>query len=602
ATLAAVHRDWADTVDSGAPVARCRVELLTRLGRLATPRPGDPSDADHTAPATDHTAPATTVARPDLLGPSTDDEERVVADALLAALTALETDVRAAVAADLVWDLEPAEYAQAARMPSARLTDDLAAARAHLVRGHRAGLAAVGRPPADWRVDADLAALLNAVLARRADPPDAAALVLGHDRHLRRRTVLVGGGIVLAAGATAWAGWRVSDRERASPARVGRPAPTSPVWTSTQDWPARGPLVGDVDVQAAALRSGPGSRLLWAGEVGTRRVAVAGLDQRVGRGTVVRLWTGPLGVPAATLQEEQLAVDRIEAVRDIVAVRVVQDTGAALLLLTRPTVTAALLSTVVIPTSRGEVRREWTGVPLADGVGIHRADDSLGPATRVRVGGYEGPPVTSYGPGAGSVAIDSAVGSAGPAEELLSAATTWASLATGLPVSRLRSTVVVDSIAPGSVLDEDAMSATGDDGRVVVVHTRTPDGAVLRSVRVRDDGRARRGQLDLEIAHVIPADAAGQPYVAPLPDGAPGGSRYLVVAPGAVRVRLLDTDPGAGPISAVTPTKGDVAVVLVTGGIRTTPLRLVAQDGRGRQIFDGTTAPGRPLVDPVPGR
>ncbi|MGL5927911.1 MAG: hypothetical protein ACRCY8_03145, partial [Dermatophilaceae bacterium] len=76
ATLAAVHRDWADTVDSGAPVARCRVELLTRLGRLATPRPGDPSDADRMAPATDHTAPATTVARPDLLGPSTDDEER----------------------------------------------------------------------------------------------------------------------------------------------------------------------------------------------------------------------------------------------------------------------------------------------------------------------------------------------------------------------------------------------------------------------------------------------------------------------------------------------------------------------------------------------
>ncbi|MGL5861142.1 MAG: hypothetical protein ACRCY9_07805, partial [Phycicoccus sp.] len=185
ASLAAVRRDWAGAVDSGAPVAHCRTELLRHLARSAA---GGPDGALGAGRAGTGSAPAAT--RSGLLGlaASADDQEhRVVVDALLDALTGLRADVRAAVAVGLVWDLEPVEYAQALHMTAARLTTDLAAARAQLVHAHRAGLAAAGRPPADRQVDADLAALVDAVLARRDDPPDAAALVLGHDRPLRRR-------------------------------------------------------------------------------------------------------------------------------------------------------------------------------------------------------------------------------------------------------------------------------------------------------------------------------------------------------------------------------------------------------------------------------
>ncbi|MGL5859636.1 MAG: hypothetical protein ACRCY9_00070, partial [Phycicoccus sp.] len=91
-------------------------------------------------------------------------------------------------------------------------------------------------------------------------------------------------------------------------------------------------------------------------------------------------------------------------------------------------------------------------------------------------------------------------------------------------------------------------------------------------------------------------------YVAPLPDGSAGTSRYLVVAPGAARVRVLDPEPEARPVPATTSTKGDVTVVRFDGGIRSTPPRVLVEDAEGRDVFDGATTPGRPLVDPISAR
>ena len=113
--------------------------------------------------------------------------------------------------------------------------------------------------------------------------------------------------------------------------------------------------------------------------------------------------------------------------------------------------------------------------------------------------------------------------------------------------------VVTDAAVGGSVIDPTAISASGGDGRVRVLRTTTREGALIRSVRVVDDGRSRMSWLDLEPAAVLPADTPrDEPIVLRLDDARPDVGRFLVIAPGAAKVQLLSTSPNAYPVSKVT--------------------------------------------------
>jgi hypothetical protein len=177
----------------------------------------------------------------------------------------------------------------------------------------------------------------------------------------------------------------------------------------------------------------------------------------------------------------------------------------------------------------------------------------------------------------------------------------FAAAVTGLPVETLASAVVVHSAVEGGVIAPRAMRGTRLDGRVTVVRTTTERGAVVRSVRVTDDGRSGVGWLDLERATVLPAETPPhEPLVLRLPaDGDPGVGRFLVVAPGAARVQLIRTMQ-AHVESPPTPTRDGVTVVEVPDPAEASMYRLVRHDGHGRLLGSGVPVQGTGLLDLPP--
>jgi hypothetical protein len=176
------------------------------------------------------------------------------------------------------------------------------------------------------------------------------------------------------------------------------------------------------------------------------------------------------------------------------------------------------------------------------------------------------------------------------------AATAVVASATGIPVGRLSSEVVIDSPVGGSVLDPGAPSARGGDGRVQVVHTTTPDDALVRTLHVADDGRSRYGPR-LWPAVVLPARDAEAPLIRRLDIVRPRTTRFLVVAPGGTTCQMLATMPSGYPVSEVTPMKGDTAIVPVVNGQDSGRYRLVLWDADGRRLYSDVPPYGRPLLD-----
>ena len=608
--LAEVGGRWEEVLAEGAPTRAARAALLSDLARPARPgRPGrrPPPPAAPPVPASPEP-------------PGTPDDEDLVARRLVEALGREPPLVRAALAAEALWECDDAETAHLAGVAPGPLADRLDTARARLVTAHREALADEGLSPADWRLERDLADALDTLVAAQPDPPDPAALVAGRARRVRRRSLLVGGAAVLATGGAGW--WVLREATpagggtRATPDTAAAPAAGGDVWASTGTWPPRGGLASDSSVRALVVASGgPGARLLYAADVGGTRVVLAGLlgfSEGDDRGTVLRAWTGPAGAAAGGLTPAPLATDRIEGAADVVAVAVPAAPGsgtgttrtvlagtgdagspdpqaggieAVLLVLTRPTVESATWSPVVHPTANGSVERAWTLVRLEGGVGIRALDRAPGTAARVDVGGYAGPV-------AGAPAPPTTTGGLTPEE----AATAYVAAATGEAPAGLRTEVVVDSPVAGDVLDAFAISATGGDGRVRLIHTTTPDGAVVRTLHLADDGRSGRGSL-LGSPLVLPATDVDEPYVRRLDTIPPRTTRYLVVAPGAARCHLLAVTPAAYPVSDITPLKGDAAVVPIINGQDTNIYRLVLWGPDGRRFYDAVPERGRPLLD-----
>ena len=611
--LAGLSGRWDEVLEEGAPTRAARAALLRDLLRPARPslsgqRPGPPRPGGVAG------------VPPPPVGADHDDEEDVLPRRLVEALGQEEPLVRAALAAGILWQCDDAETAQLAGVAPSRLSDRLDTARARLLEVHRTALAEEGLSPADWRMERDLADALDALTAAQPDPPDPAGLVAGHARRLRRRSLLAGGAAVLATGGAAW--WVLRDAAPGGEARAAAPTGAAgradaDVWSSSRQWPPRGALAGDDGVRGlVAAAAGPGARLLFAADVEGTRVVLAGVDglDADAPGTSLRAWTGPVGSPPEGLSEVRLATDRIEGVPDAVAVALPTVTSggmyttrttvlgsgseaggsgtgdrsappAVLVVLAGPTERSATWSPRVHPTVNGSVERAWTLVRMEDGVGFRPLDRPVGTAARVSVGDYDGPV-------AGAPAPPTTAGGLDPE----AAASAYVARATGEPPEDLRSEVVVDSPVAGSVLDAFAMSATGGDGRVRLIHTTTPDGALVRTVHIADDGRSGRAAL-LGSPIVLAAADADEPYVRRLDRIPPRTTRYLVVAPGAARCHLLAVTPAAYPVSDITPMKGDTAIVPIINGQDTNVYRLVLWDADGRRIYDAVPERGRRLLD-----
>ncbi len=601
-SLATLHQQWREALDEGRPVAMARRSVLSAAVSSTARRPVQrPAVA---APA--QRGPVGAPQPPDAGVPpgappdpweQLDDEDPVLLalEAVVRDATPLE---RAIVAAGSVWGAGPDEVADLLGMPAGEVRDRAAGLRARLTGAHDTARASEGLEPADWALDVDLDAVVERLLDGQGDPPDPAALVEDRRRAVRRRSVVTGGAAVVAAGALGW--WVVARRPAdagVAAARgavpTGTPGPTDPSWRSVSRWSPRGRLASDPRVQGLVVARSEGvARLLFADDVAGRRLVVSGVLNAGTEDLILRAWQGPPGQDPASLTEVPFQSPFVASAADGVALAFPTAPGTLLLVLARPSVTEAAYSPTVAPTVEGTVHRDWSGVPVQGGVGATRWDQDPGPALRARVGAFDGPVVGTTRTWVGSSGADALAGFAHETTRFVAAAVDE-------PLDSVSTELISDVTVGGSVIDPTAMSASGGDGRVRVLRTTTRGGAVIRSVRVVDDGRSRMSWLDLEPPSVLPADTPpDEPVVLRLEDSRPEVGRFLVVAPGAARVQLLSTSPNAYPVSKVTRTRrGGAAIVEVVNADDAAAFRLVRRDAAGRRLGSGVPRTSRGLLD-----
>ena len=381
--------------------------------------------------------------------------------------------------------------------------------RRRLLAAHTAARAASGWEPAEWALDRDLEDALDLMLADHADPPDAVALVGERHRRVRRRSVVLGTGATLAAGAVA--AWFVDAvvTGTASQAAPPPPRPGDPVWMSSSSWPARGRLARDAGVAALVAGASPRAHLLWADDLAGQRVVVAATaDPSGSRGTLVRMWAGPRGAAADTLLAAVgLVRDRVTLIEDVVPVAV--EAGA------RTTRTArARCSCWRGPRwSRRRTRRSWpTGATAGSAVsGPTSPCATASPRSRSadrchRPSGCGSTATTAHPLGATPLGLPAADLSAPLAETLLEALGPFVAACTGLPVSAVRSSIALE-------MDVRRCRSRAGRGRVsasAAVASWSPSrpcraGPLLRTVRVAGDGRGQVGPLDVETTRVVDA-------------------------------------------------------------------------------------------------
>ena len=529
--LAGLHQHWSEALDEGRPGAVARRAVLTAALAAAPSTPQNRSAT--TVPAAPPPSPAPNAAADPWGAPDEDDPVLTALEAVVRAASPLE---RALVGAASVWAAGPDEVADLLGMPPANVRETATSLRRRLVAAHDAARAAQGLAPADWALDVDLDAVVETLLAGQGDPPDPAALVDERRRSVRRRSLVVGGAAALAAGAAAW--WVVPHGPdtspsggSAGPSPSGLPPAGDASWEKPSGWAARGRLATDPRVHALAIsRSGGVSRLLFADDVAGRRVVVAGILNAGTEDLIVQAWHGEQGADPATLDEVFFQSAYVVDTQGAMALALPTGPGTLLLVLARPTVPIADYSTVVNPTVEGSVSRDWERVTLTGGIGSALWPEEAGPALRLRCVGYDGPVFSAAQTWVGQSGTDAL---AGFAEET----TRHVAAAIGAACRRRCSPeVVTDAAVGGSVIDPTAISPSGGDGRVRVLRTTTRGGAVIRSVRVVDDGRSRMSWLDLEPPAVLPADTPrDEPIVLRLDDARPQVGRFLVIAPGAAQ-------------------------------------------------------------------
>ena len=547
--LATLHQHWREAIDEGRPGAAARRSVLGDAIAAAPSRPRTASAA--IVPATSATEASGAQHRGRMPGLLTTRGRTPMTTTRCAPPSRRSCGARRrssgpwSVPAS-VWRAGPDEVADLLGMPVADVRDRHTALRARLAAAHDGARAAEGLEPADWALDVDLDAAVEHLLAGHGDPPDPTALVEERRRSVRRRSLVAGSAAALAAGA---AGWWVLGRERATTVTAGPgaaspsapPGPDDPSWDSVARWSPRGRLATDPRVQGLVIsRSTGGGRLLWADDVAGQRLVVSGATNPGTEDVLVQAWQGAAGADPASLTEVPLQSPFVAGALGVVPLAVPTTPGTLLVVLAAPRVTDAGYSSTVQPTPNGGIRRSWAPLLLTAGIGFAQRADEAGPALRVRCGAFDGPV-------------------AGPARDLRRRERhrrprrvrrgdpPFVAAALGQPVDSVRTEVVTDAKVGGGVIDPIAISAQGGDGRVRVLRTTTADGAVVRSVRVVDDGRSRVNWLDLEPPSVLPADTPlDEPVVLRTSTTArPEVGRFLVIAPGAARVQLLSTSSNA---------------------------------------------------------
>ena len=585
--LAGLHHHWREALEEGRPGDRARRAVLTTVLAPAGRRPGTHGPGGGVASG----SPAG--AAPVDVVPGDEPADDAVLTALTAALRGATPLQRATVAGRAVWAAEPEEVATLAGMPGADVRAAAESLRVRLVEVHELARAGEGLAPAGWELDRDLDDAVTALLRDQGDPPDPAALVVERAQGVRRRAVVVGGVGAVGVAAGAWAvAARLGSGGPAGPASGALPPPGDPSWASTRTWAARGRLAADEGIQALVIaRSAPGSRLLWADDAGDRRIVVARVPPSSLESTALAVWLGRRGADPGSLEEVPLTIGEIHRTEDAVAAVVPDGSGdgALLVLLTRPRVLRCAYSPVVEYYPAGGVRRRWTEVELDDGAGVSYVPKPPGPALRVRLGRYDGPPAGPQRVSLGSGTEDGPERDIG--EALLVVTSAFVALSSGEPVEGIRSAIVRYAIAPGDVIDPTAMVVDAHAGRVAVVHTTTAEGALLRSVRVRDDGRGWAPYLDLETARPISVQDGDRPFATLLPAVREDVGRFLVVAPGAAKAQLLAVTPSAYPVSRVVDLREGIGILDVINSRQATIYRLVLWDSDGtrmgswRQLF-----------------
>lgn len=559
--LADLHAEWRDLVDEGSPAAAARRSVMTASLIRATRHPRPPAGA----PGVE-------------LADATASDECVAA--LVPVLRAATPVERAVLAARATWGLTQDETAGLLGMPLAptRAAED--AVRTRLLAAHTAARVGEGGMPAEWRFEHDLIDAVDLLLGDQDDPPDPAELVGSRRGRVRRRSLVLGG--VAAVCVATLGGWAV--REVGLGAASGRvtspPGPGDPVWQSAATWPARGSLAQDAGLAALALTGSPGSRLLFADDLPGRRVVIVGSTNRSGTpGTEVRLWTGHEGAAPEDLVETPLARTRVQFADDVVPVVVPAPAQAGLpdlLVLARPRVLAAEYSTRVSYLRTGEVNRSWTEVRLTGGVAKVPLRSPVPPALRVRVDGYDGAAVGAVVMGLGPPDL-----SAPLAESLVRAVGPFVAACTGAEPSSLRHTVVLEIEVSGDLVDVDGI---GGGGRVAVVQTRLPNGALLRSVRAAVGEQEPGRRIDLETIRPIRLGDSGQPFAVRLPWYGARTGRFLVLAPGAARAQLGAIASSVYPTSEVTPLVDGAGILDVPDARLASVYRLVLWSSSGERL------------------
>ncbi len=573
AALAALWGRWNEVRAEASPTSTARVELVRRLGRQQTGEVGVGS------------RPIALAGEPP---PSVTQPGSGVPAALLRHLAHEDTEARILLAAEVVWGLFPDEVAAVRGMPTAQVRSTLTGVRERLLDAHRAARAVDGLAPLDAALDAELADLAEALLSDGADVPDPSALVGPRARALRRRDLLLGGSAVagtVVAGWVALGGGSGGVEHATAPTRPAPTPPDSNGWWLTRRWPARGGLATSADIQRLVATDGPpGSRLLWADDVGATRVAIAAvLNPTVIEGTRVRLWVGRATDGDASLRHVGLDPDHIDGVRDVVAVAAPSADGWVLVVLARPDVDSAETSRFATPGPDGLMHRSWSGLRLDLGVAGVRLGGSPPVATRVRCGQFDGAPLGC---------LDPWTTAWGPVGDVTTCASAVVAAVTGVPPGHIRSEVVVDTPVDIMALDSPHTPSGRRTGRAVVVHAHTPRGGLARLV-FSVDGSSQPPRL--RWATVITALEAHQPLMEPIQGRGP--PRFLVVAPGASEVQLLSPAPSGDPVSAVTPTTGDAAVVVIDHRAAGMWYRLVTWDAHGRRTDIGVSPRSRSLLD-----
>lgn len=572
--LARLARDWGRALEEGRPVAEARRLVLAEAVDRARPVASGPAREDQVGGA-----------------PSGADPVRA---ALARHVRGLDPLGRALVATGHLWGADPHEVALLLERPSADVRAAGVRVRHGLEGAHDRARTAAGDEPAPWAFENEVRSAVDGLLGDLAlggPPPDPAELVGHRSRRLRRRTLLIGGA---AAAGVAGVATAVGLRGGSPSSSVTPlPAATDRVWTTTSQWPVRGPLADDPGLRAfRAQRLRPADRILWVGDAGTRRVAVVWTIDvaEIGFGTAVRLFTGAAGSVLTGLDEVTPDWSHVEATDAVVAA--VPDgperstARTVLIALGKPTDVRAEVSRLVRPTASGDLNRSWSDLPLREGIVVTVLAGAVVPSLRVRLGGFEGPPIGPTSPfeALGDIGVGEAVDRV---EDFITSVT-------GIPGARLVTELVSDDPVPAGLFDDAARQGQGPGARVRRYLTRTPDGAVLRTALHVESFQLTANPL--ELAMLVPADQADAPAISWGADGSDGRIRFLVLHQPAATVQLVGHDVAVR--SAAVPTRGARATVVeVPSSPEVGDFEVVLRDARGRELYRGAQVQGRWLLD-----